>query len=122
MTDETLVKLAQDLLWLGCEASFYSKRTTDAGAAKFMERQRQLMVTAEKIERELKSAVRFNLSSLVGVDYPMEWAFDSISDLLSALQNIKQSAVDGTRDLPSRVRQFSHMVENYVEGSLPLSA
>jgi hypothetical protein len=122
MTDQMLTKLAQELQWLGCEASFYSSQNTDAGAAKFMERQRQIMVTAEKIERELKGAVRFNLSSLVGVEFPMEWAFDSISDLLTTLQTIKQSTADRAKELPSKVRQFSRMVEDYVGASLPLSA
>lgn len=122
MSDERLVKLAQDLEWLGCEASFYSQKSNGMAAEMFLEKQRALMSTADKIERELKGAVRFNLKSLVGVEYPLDWTLDSITNLLAALEAIKQSAVHSADDLPPRVRQFSRMVDTYVQAALPLTA
>ena len=122
MSDERLVRLAQELEWLGCEAGFYSKQTSELGVEAFLEKQREIVATAEKIERELKAAVRFNLTSLVGVEYPMEWAFDSITNLLAALQSVKQCALQTADELPPTVRQFTRMINNYVRASLPLSA
>jgi len=122
MSDETLVQLAQDLEWLGCEAGFYSKKTSEAGVEVFLERQREVLATVDKIERELKGAVRFNITSLVGVEYSMEWAFDSITNLLGVLHTVKQAALEGAAELPSKVRQFSRMVNNYLEASLPMTA
>jgi hypothetical protein len=122
MSDVRLVKLAKDLEWLACEAGFYSKKTGEAAEEVLLERQREVLATAEKIERELKGAVRFNLTSLVGVEYPMEWAFDSITNLLTALHTIKQATLNGTHELPSRVRQFSRMIDTYVGASLALTA
>jgi hypothetical protein len=122
MSDERLVRLAQELEWLGCEAGFYSKQISDTGAEAFREKQREIVATVEKMERELKSAVRFNLTSLVGIDYPIEWAFDSITNLLAALQSIKQCSAQTADELPSAVRRFSRMINDYVHASLPLSA
>ena len=120
MSDERLLQLAQQLEWLGCEAGFYGAKVSGPAAETFFERQREVLATAEKIERELKGAVRFNLSTLVGVDYgPLEETFDSITDLLTAVEDIKQSAVFSAQELPSKVRHFSRMVEGYAGAAIP---
>jgi hypothetical protein len=122
MSEENLVKLAHDLEWLGCEAGFYSQKTSEAARESFLERQRAVLATADKLERELKGAVRFNLTPLVGIDYPIEWTFDSITSLLATLEMVKQSAVQAAHELPSKVRQFRRMINDYVTAPLPLSA
>jgi hypothetical protein len=65
--------------------------------------------------------VRFNLSALVGVEYcPLEETFDSISELLGAVEDVKRSAVFSIPELPSKVRRFSRLVEGYVEAASPV--
>lgn len=122
MKPERLLHLAQELEWLGCDAGFYARRRDAVAADALLERQRELMATADKIERELKSGVRFNLTSLVGVEFPLEWTLDSIAELLAGVEDIRQSAVDGAEDLPPKVRQFTQLVETYLSASLPLAA
>jgi hypothetical protein len=122
MGDAALIKLAQDLEWLGSEANFYSKKSSEAASDIFLQRQHQVLATADKIERELKGAVRFNITTLVGFDYPMELALDSITALLTALEGVKHSAVHSVTELPSMARKFSRMVDNYVSASLPMTA
>ena len=120
MRDERLVQLAQQLEWLGCDAGFYGAKASEPAVETFLERQREVLATAEKIERELKSAVRFNLGALVGVDYcPLEQTFDCITDLLAAVEDIKQSAVFSAQELPVKVRQFNRMVESYASAAIP---
>jgi hypothetical protein len=121
MKDERLLRLAQQLEWLGCEAGFYGAQSSGPSAEAFLERQGEVLATVEKIERELKGAVRFNLSALVGVEYcPLEETFDSISELLGAVEDVKRSAVFSIPELPSKVRQFSRLVEGYVDAASPV--
>ena len=74
-----ILQLAYELEWLGCELEYYGQKHAHQGFPKageawetFLEKQRGVLSTAEKIERELKSAIRFNPKSLVGIDYPLE--------------------------------------------------
>jgi uncharacterized protein (UPF0128 family) len=122
MKDERLLQLAQQLEWLGCEASFYAQKRDGMSAEAFPEKQRELLATADKIERELKGAVRFNLTSLVGVEYPLEWTLDSITDMLAGVEDIRQTALGAVDELPPKVRQFTHLVEAYVSAALPIAA
>lgn len=118
MPNETLLQLAQDLEWLGCELEHYGHKHAQEGYPCagptwdfFLEKQRGVMTTAEKIERELKSAIRYNPTPLVGVDYPLRATLDSIAVLLSAIEDIKQSAVHAVQELPPKVRDFTRMVQ-----------
>ncbi|HEV2495331.1 MAG TPA: hypothetical protein VG204_19920 [Terriglobia bacterium] len=122
MKDERLLQLAQQLEWLGCEASFYAQKRGEMSAELFLEKQRELLATADKIERELKGTVRFNLSSLVGVEYPLEWTLDSITDMLAGVEDIRQCALGAVDELPPKVRQFTHLVEAYVSAAVPIAA
>lgn len=123
MTVNNLVlHLAQDLEWLGCELEYIGHQHALEGFPgsgptweDFLEKQRGLTATANKIERELKSAVRFNPTPLVGVDYPLEATLDSIGELLAALEDIKQCALSSVQELPSKVRNFSRNVGAYVD-------
>jgi hypothetical protein len=73
-----------------------------------------VLTTADKIERELRNAVRFNPARLVGVAYPLEEALDSIAVLLAIVEEIKQCAVFTVHGLPFKVRAFTKMIEAYI--------
>ncbi|HLW79256.1 MAG TPA: hypothetical protein VKU44_06620 [Terriglobia bacterium] len=122
MKPDRLLQLAQELEWLGCDAGFYAQKHDARSAENLLERQQELLATADKIERELKGAVRFNLTSLVGVEFPLETALDSVTDLLAGVEDIRQSAIDAVEEVPPKVRQFTRRVENYVNAPVPLAA
>ena len=75
MPARQLLRLAQDLEWLGCELEYYGHKHALEGFPEsgptwetFREKQRGVLTTADKIDRELKSAVRFNPTALMGVE------------------------------------------------------
>jgi hypothetical protein len=117
-----LLQLARDLEWLGCELEYYGQQHAMLGFPQagpswdtFCEKQRGVLVTADKIERELKGAVRYNPSWLVGVSYPLDETLDSIAALLGALEEIKHCSVFAVQVIPSRVRVFTKMIEEYLQ-------
>jgi hypothetical protein len=121
MVDETLLHLAQDLEWLGCELEFYGKKHALEGFPEsgptwdtFLEKQRGVLTTADKIERELKGLVRFNPTLLVGVNFPLAAALESIGELLAAVEDIKECSRMAVHEIPSKVRSFSKMVSTYL--------
>ena len=83
----------------------------------FCEKQRGVVVTADKIERELKNAVRYNPSRLVGVEYPLDETLDSIAALLGEVEEIKHCSVYAVQVIPSRVRVFTKMIEEYLQAT-----
>jgi hypothetical protein len=116
-----LLQLAQDIEWLGCELEWQGKKHALEGFPQsgpnweaFLQQQRGLLISAAKIERELKGAVSYNPAALVGVEYPLEAALDAVGVLLQALEEIKHCAVYAVHELPARVRAFTRLVENYV--------
>ena len=116
-----LFQLAQDLEWLGVELEFYAQRHAGAGSPEsgpawvdFLAKQRGVLLTIDKIERELKGAIRFNPTSLVGVEFPLEIAFESISTLLEAAEDIRHSTITAAGELARKVRNFTKMVETYL--------
>jgi hypothetical protein len=117
-----LRQLAQDLEWLGCELEHYGHLHALEGFPEsgpnweaFREKQRGVLVTADKLERELKAAISFNPTALVGVEFPLEAALDAIGVQLSALEDIRQVAVFAVHELPVKVRTLSRMVETYLK-------
>ena len=122
MPEPLLLQLAQDLEWLGCELEHYGHQHAVLGYPQsgpswdaFRDQQRGVLVTADKIERELKSAVRYNPSRLVGVEYPLDEALDSIAALLGAVEEIKHCSVFAVQVIPFRVRGFTRMIEEYLQ-------
>jgi hypothetical protein len=116
-----MLQLAQQLEWLGCELEWQGKKHALEGFPQsgpawesFLQKQRGLLVTASKMERELKGAVSYNPAALVGVDYPLEATLDAVGVLLQALEEIKHCAVYAVHELPARVRGFTRLVENYL--------
>ena len=119
-----MLQLAQDLEWLGCELEHYGYEHAmhgfpEAGPSwdTFCEKQRGVLVTADKIERELKSTVRYNPSQLVGVEYPLDETLDSIAALLGAVEEIKHCSVFAVQVIPSHVRAFTKMIEGYLQAT-----
>ena len=117
----SLLQLAQDLEWLGCELEHYGHLHAQEGFPQsganweaFLEKQRGLLITAEKIERELKTAISFNPTALVGMEFPLEAALEAIGVLLNAVEEIRQAAVFSVHELPGKVRPFTRMVETYL--------
>ena len=80
----------------------------------FCAKQRGVQVTVDKIERELKNAVRYNPSPLVGLDYPLDENLDSIAAFLGAVEEIRRCCVYAVHAIPPRVRAFTKMVEEYL--------
>jgi len=122
MLEPKLLQLAQDLEWLGCELEYVGHRHALEGFPEsgrtwdqFREKQRGVLATADKVERELKNFVRFNPTRLVGVEYPIAQSLDSITDLLGNAETIKQAAAYAVQELPPLVRNFTMMVEGYLQ-------
>ena len=128
MVDERLLHLAQDLEWLGCELEFYGKKHALEGFPEsgptwdtFLEKQRGVITTADKIERELKGLVRFNPTLLVGVNFPLAAALESIGELLGAVEDIKECSRTAVHEIPPKVRSFSKMVSTYLTSESSLT-
>ena len=116
-----MLQLAHDLEWLGCELEHYGHLHAMQGFPgsgpdwdTFCEKQRGVLLTANKIERELKNAVRYNPSGLVGVDYPLDETLDSIAALLAEVEEIKRCAVFDVQFIPTLVRGYSSMIQQYL--------
>lgn len=122
MKTERLLQFAQELESLSFDASFYAQKRDAWAADALLEKQRELLATVDKVERELKGAVRFNLTALVGIAFPLESTLDSIAELLAGVEEIRESAVSGAEDLSPKVHQFTRLVEDYVSASVPLAA
>ena len=128
MPEPPLLQLAQELEWLGCELEYFGHQHAMLGYPEsgpswdtFCEKQRGVVLTADKIEHELKNAVRYNPSGLVGVEFPMDETLDSIAALLGAVEEIKHCSVFAVQEIPSRVRAYTRMIEGYLRavGSIP---
>ena len=117
-----MLQLAQDLEWLGCELDHYGQQHALLGFPEsgpswdtFCEKQRGVLATADKIERELKNAVRYNPTGLVGVEFPLDETLDSIAALLGAVEEIKHCSVFDVQVIPPKVRAFTRMIEEYLQ-------
>ena len=122
MPEPKLLQLAYELEWLGVELEYIGKKHAQEGFPNsgetwtvFLEKQRGVLITADKIERELKAAVRFNPNTLVGVEFPLQETLDNVTELLAAVEDIKETAVVAVHNLPTKVRAFTRMVSSYLD-------
>ncbi len=122
MGSSNLLRLAQDLEWLGCELEFQGMKHANEGFPgmgptwqNFTRMQKGVLVTIDKLERELKTSVTYNPTPLVGVQYPLEDALEAISVQLAALEDIRHCAAYAVHELPEKVRNFTRMVDGYVK-------
>src|SRR5208283_2247470 len=124
VVEPPLVQLAQDFEWLGCELEFYGQQHARAGFPEagsswdtFCEKRRGAVVTADKIERELKNAVRYNPSGFVGVQCPPDETPDAIAGLLGAVEEIKHCSMFAVQEIPTRVRAFTKTIGAYLQNT-----
>jgi hypothetical protein len=122
MATPKLMQFAHDLEWLGAELEYYGQRHALAGFpesgptwVEFLTKQRGVLLTVDKVERELKNLIRYNPTALVGVEFPLATAFESLSTLLAAAEDIRSTALNAVPELPQKVRHFARMVETYLE-------
>ncbi|HEV2176299.1 MAG TPA: hypothetical protein VGW33_03735 [Terriglobia bacterium] len=130
-----LLQLAQDLDWLGCQLGQYGPKVADGGVpgvslaahgaslagGGVSEKQRGLLSTADKIQRELLNSVRFDPTRLVGVGAPVADTLDSVAEMLAAVEDIKEAALGSALELPPKVRTLASMVRNYLD-TIPTAA
>jgi hypothetical protein len=91
-------------------------------AETLIERQRAVIATADKIQRELLSTVRFDPLRLVGVGGPIAATLDSVADLIVAIDEIRRDATSNIGGLPSTVRSFQGLLRGYCEEGTPVAA
>jgi hypothetical protein len=124
MSEPRLLQLAQDLEWLGCEEEHFGHKHALEGYpevgpswAAFLEKQRSVLATADKLERELKNAIRYDPGALVGLAYPLDEALEAVGALLTAVEAVKEAAVFAVHQLPPLVRNFTRLIEGYLAAS-----
>lgn len=121
MAEPVLLQLAQELEWLGAELEYYGQVHAHRGFPMagpewntFREKQRGVLATADKIEHLLEQMIHFNPTKLVGMDYPLDAALDTITVLLGSLEEIKRAAVYAVHELPAKVRAFTGVVKDFL--------
>ena len=121
MRTPPMLKLAQDLEWLGCELEYQGMMHAHEGYPEsgptweaFRRMQKGVLATIDKLERELKNSVTYNPSALVGVAFPLDATLDAIGVQLAALEDIRRCAEYSVSEMPNKVRSFTRMVESYL--------
>ncbi len=119
MANGTLLHLTQDLERLAYEEQHIRRQSLATSLAAFMEKQREVVSTVNKIERELSTEVRFNPAPLIGIDYPIEDALECVSGLVTQLEDIRSCAGQDVSRLPEKVGEFKKKLADFVDGPLP---
>jgi hypothetical protein len=127
MAFENLLRLANDLEWLGCELEQVGHRHAVEGYPHagpvwqdFVEKRKGVLLTCDKIERELTGTVRFNTQNLLGLAYSLDDALDDAARLLEAVEEIKFTTVYEVHSLPEEVRNFNRMVhDGFATAAMP---
>ena len=121
MPEPLLLQLARDLEWLGCELEYQGMKHAqegfpEAGATweEFIRQRQGVLATIQKLERELKTSVKYNPNALVGIRYPIGEALDAIGIQIEALEEIRGCAVGAVHELPTKVRGFTQLVQMYL--------
>lgn len=114
MAQQRLAQLAQELQVLGTEECYYNQQPVGPALNDFLEKQRQVLITAGKLERQLTEEIRFNPSSLMNIEYPLEDEFDSIGSLLAGLEEIKNAAVHSIGELPGKMQIFVRLLQSHL--------
>jgi hypothetical protein len=119
MATGRLIQLAQDLERLVHEEQYIRRRHLSSSLAEFMEKQREVGSTVSKLERELSGEVRFNPSPLIGIEYPIDEALETLSVLLTQLEDIRSCAGQSGPQLSEKVGDFKRKLTAFVDGPLP---
>jgi hypothetical protein len=120
-----LLQLAQELDWQAMDL----RHTCEAPASRSLPgseaveiRQRNVLATVDKIQRELLASVRFDPLRLVGVGGAISDTLDSLAELLLALDKIRHAATGGVDRLPSTVRSFQGLLQGFCNDGAPMAA
>jgi hypothetical protein len=114
---ETLrvLQLVHDLEHLSAEEQYYAQQPAEHAQKIFMDRQREVISTTGKLQRELAGVIRYNPRTLLGIEYPLSEALDSMADLFVNLEEIRHAALYSVEDLPARAGRFAKKVESHIE-------
>lgn len=113
MGRDRMQHLAQELERLGAEECFYHQRAAGPALQLFLNKQQELLVTADKLLRELAGEVRYNPARLMDIEYPLDEEIETISGLMAGIEEIKQSAVDSVDELPARTGALAKTLAGY---------
>jgi hypothetical protein len=117
-----LLQLAQELDWQAMDLRHAGERLYSGPAEAVEARQRGVLATADKIQRELLATVRFDPLRLVGVGGPISDTLDSLAELLLALDKVRQEATGSAGSLPSTVRSFQGLLKGFCNDGAPMAA
>jgi hypothetical protein len=118
-----LLQLGQELDWQALELRRSEAEMEGVGDREsIQERQRRVIATADKIQRELLASVRFDPLRLVGVGGPIGATLDSVSDLLVAIDAVRQNALTAASDLPSSVKSLQGLLQGFCNDGAPVAA
>jgi hypothetical protein len=119
-----LLQLGQELDWQAIELRRSDLELEAHGGDQetIQEKQRRVIATADKIQRELLTSVRFDPLRLVGVGGPIGTTLDSVSDLLVAIDTVRQNALARANELPSSVRSLQGLLQGFCNDGAPVAA
>lgn len=119
-----LLQLAQELDWQALELRRSGLEMEVHGGCEetTQENTRRVIATADKIQRELLASVRFDPLRLVGVGGPIAATLDSVSELLVAIDAVRQNAITRASDLPSSVRSLQGLLQGFCNDGTPVAA
>jgi hypothetical protein len=109
-----LLQLAQELDWQAMDLRHAGEGLYSGPAEAVEARQRGVLATADKIQRELLR--------LVGVGGPISDTLDSLAELLLALDKVRQEATGSAGSLPSTVRSFQGLLKGFCNDGAPMAA
>ncbi|HEV2426474.1 MAG TPA: hypothetical protein VGZ29_16735 [Terriglobia bacterium] len=118
-----LLQLAQELDWQVMDLKHAGEHPGKDAKGELVEtRQKSVLATADKIQRELLASVRFDPLRLVGVGGSISDTLDSLGELLLALDKIRLEATGRVDSLPSTVRSFQGLLKGYCNDGAPMAA
>jgi hypothetical protein len=119
-----LLKLGQELDWQALELrrSDLEMEASRRDQEAIQDNQRRVIATADKIQRELLASVRFDPMRLVGVGGPIGATLDSVSELLVAIDAVRQNAVAHANELPSSVKSLQGLLQGFCNDGAPVAA
>lgn len=119
-----LLQLGQELDWQALELrrSDLEMEGPPGDQETIRDSQRRVIATADKIQRELLASVRFDPLRLVGVGGPIGATLDSVSELLVAIDAVRQNALTRANELPSSVRSLQGLLQGFCNDGAPVAA
>ena len=119
-----LLQLGQELDWQALELrrSDFEMEGPAGDQEAIRDSQRRVIATADKIQRELLASVRFDPLRLVGVGGPIGATLDSVSELLVAIDAVRQHALTRANELPSSVRSLQGLLQGFCNDGAPVAA